>query len=797
MLHPLDRKLLRDLRHLWGQVVAIALVVACGIACFVLALSAYQSLALTQQTYYDRYQFAHVFAEMTRAPQRLEAQIAGIPGVQQVQTRVVADVTLDVPGLAEPATGRLISVPPVRGSGTESSGQPMLNRVFLRQGRYPDPQRGEEILASEAFAEANGLALGDRIGAILNGRWQSLQIVGLALSPEYIYEIRGAGDLYPDNRRFGVLWMGEAALSTAFNLEGAFNSVALTVIPGTNEQAVITQLDRLTDPFGGRGAYSRENQVSHRIISDEIQSLEVTATLIPTMFLGIAAFLLHVVLSRLISTQREQIAVLKAFGYSNGGIGLHYLKLVLVVVAVGSLAGLGLGMWLGRGLTHLYADFFRFPLLVYRASPQVLISALLVSGGAALVGGGLAVQRAIRLPPAEAMRPEPPASFRPTLVERLGWQRLFSPTGRIILRNLERRPIQAGLSIIGIAFAAALLLMGLFFRDAVTYMMSVQFFQVQREDVTVIFNEPRPARTRFELAQLPGVLQAEGFRVVPAQLRHGQYSHRLGLTGLPQGGQLRRLLDSNLRPQTVPLEGVLLTDQLAEMLHIQPGEWLQVEVLEGSRPQRQVQVMGVVDEFLGLSAYMELGSLNRLMREGETLSGAYLSIDAAQAQTLYDRLKTLPAVAGVSFRETLLQSFEEISARNILVMTGILSLFAAVITFSVVYNSARIALSERSRELASLRIIGFSRHEISVILLGEQSLLVLAGIPVGWLLGFGLSASLAKAYVSELYRIPLVIHRSTYATVGLVVLVAAVVSGILIRRQLNRLDLIAVLKTRD
>ena len=788
-MNPLDLKLFRDLWHSRGQVIAIALVVACGIASFVMARSSYTSLTLTQTTYYNQYNFAQVFASLKRAPETLKEQIGEIPGVAQIQTRIVVDVTLDVPGLTEPATGRLISLP--------ERSTPILNNLFLRQGRYLEPGKGEEVLVSEAFAEANKLKLGDAIGAIINGRWENLRIVGIALSPEYVYEVRGAGELYPDNKRFGIVWMGRKALGEAFDLDGAFNDVTLSLSPGAKTIEIITQLDRLLARYGGLGAYDREDQFSHQILADEIKSLEIMATLMPSIFLGIAAFLLHVVLSRLVGTQREQIAILKAFGYDNLAIGFHYLKFVLVIVSGGSILGILGGLWLGRGLTQIYTQFYRFPLLRFQVDSSVLATAIIVSYTAAAIGAFMAVARAVSLPPAEAMRPEPPAQFRPTIVERLGLQRFFSAGGRIILRNLERKPLQAFLSILGVALAVAILLTGNYMKDALNFLMDFQFRQVQREDITIVFNEPRPSRTSYEVANLPGVIQAEPFRIVPARLRYGHHTYRAPLTGIQPRGELRRLMDKNFNSVYLPTDGVVMTTKLAEILGVKPGDTLTVEVLEGSRPTRKVAVAGLVDELLGVQAYIDIHALNRLMREGKTISGAYLAIDRHFANQLYSELKQIPAITGISTREAGLQSFEEISAENIKIMTSMLVFFACIITFSVVYNSARIALSERGRELASLRIMGFTKAEVAFILLGEQAILILLAIPVGYAIGYGLAALMAAGFNSELYRLPLIITRATYAFTFVIVVIAAFGSGLIIRRQINHLDLIAVLKTRE
>jgi putative ABC transport system permease protein len=787
-MSALDRKLIRDLLHLRGQVIAIVLIVACGIASMVTMLSAYDSLQLTQQTYYDQYRFADVFGQLKRAPDHLRDRMQGIPGVQQVQTRVVRDVIVDVPGLAEPATGRLISVPDQR--------PPSLNGIALREGRYIAPGRRDEVIISETFAEANSLTLGDALGAVINGRWQALRIVGIALSPEYVYEIRGT-DLLPDNQRFGVMWMGRKALGTAFDMAGAFNDVSLALTAGASEPEVIFQLDRLLELYGGLGAYGRRDQISHRFVSDEITSLQATAVVMPIIFLGIAAFLLNLLLARLVSTQRDQIAVLKAFGYGNGDVGLHYLKLVGLVVAVGAVIGVGLGLWMGEAVTRNYANFYHFPLLTFRVEPSLMVIAAAVSLGAAAIGASFAVQRAIQLPPAEAMRPEPPAVFRPTLAERWGLQHLFSPGGRIILRNIERQPIKAGLTVVGIALAVAILVVGRFFEDATYYLIDVQFHQIQQEDITLAFTEPLAGKARFDLQQLPGVLRVEPFRVVPARLRFQQRTYRGGLTGLRPDTHLRRLMDADLQVQTLPAQGVLLTDKLAEILGVQPGDLLTVEVLEGARPTRAVPVAGVVNELIGVAAYMDLTALNQLMREGPTISGAYLAVEAGALDAIYGELKVTPAVASVALRESTVDRFEETVIGNLKIFTTVIVIFATVIAFGVVYNAARIALSERGRELATLRIVGFTRSEVGFILLGEQTLLTLVALPVGCGLGYGLAALLSAAYDTELYRWPLVVTPLTYGFAIAVIAIAALLSGGMILRQITHLDLVAVLKTRE
>jgi putative ABC transport system permease protein len=785
----IDRKLVRDLWQMRGQAAAIALVIACGVATFAMSLNTLGSLRRTRDAYYDRYRFADVFAQLERAPASLADRIANLPGVAEVQTRVARHVTLDVPGFPEPAVGRLIGVPERRAPG--------LNALHLRSGRYVEPGRDGEVLVGEAFAQAHGIGPGDSIKAVINGRLQRLRIVGVALSPEYVYQIR-EGDLLPDDRRFGVFWMGETGLAAAFDMQGAFNDVSLALTPDASEPEVIRLIDRLLAPYGGLGAYGRDDQRSHKFVTNELRELRGMALILPTIFLAVAAFLLHVVVSRLVGTQREQIAALKAFGYSNVEVGWHYLKLVLLLALAGVLLGTVVGARLGRDVTELYAKFFRFPVFEFRLDPAVLALALAISVTAAVAGTLAAVLRAAKLPPAEAMRPEPPASYRPTLVERAGLQRFLSPAARMVLRHLERQPVRTGLSLLGTALAVAVLILGSFTADSLDRAMESQFEVAQRQDVSVGLVEPSASDVLADVAHLPGVTALEPYRALPARVRSGHRSRRLAVMGLRPDARLYRVMDIARREVPLPPGGIVLSAKLAEVLRTGVGRTVRVEILEGRRPVRDVPVVALVDDFAGVSAYMDLAAANRLMEEGPLVSGAHLAADPSRIDALYAELKRTPRVAAVTIRRAAFDSFRRTIAENLLRMRLFNVAFASVIAFGVVYNAARITLSERSRELATLRVIGFHRSEISAILLGELAAVTLAAVPLGFVLGYALAAFVIHVgFDTELFRIPLVIDRSTYAFAAAVTLAAATVSGLVVRRRLDRLDLVAVLKSRE
>jgi putative ABC transport system permease protein len=787
-MRVLTRKLFRDILHIRGQAVAIALVIGSGVALYVLMLSTFQSLALTQRTYYSQYRFADVFASLKRAPLTLAADIAAIPGVADVDTRVVVDVTLDVPGVAAPVTGRLISVP--------EDHRPVLDDIALQAGRYVEPGRAGEIIANQKFAAANHLTVGDTLAAVINGRRQDLRIVGLALSPEYVYAIR-PGELVADDARFGVLWMGRRALADAFRMEGAFNDVTLSLVPGTSPEAVITRLDRLIDPYGGLGAVPRARQLSHFFLASELQALQGIGRVIPIVFLAVAAFLLNIVLGRIVSIQRQEIAALKALGYSNRTVALHFVQFSLLIGTAGAIAGVVAGAWMGRGMTRIYTQFFQFPVLEYQLAARTVIEAIAVGGVAAGVAALGAALRVLRLPPAEAMRPAPPAIYRVSWLERIGSRRWLSQPTRIVIRNVQRHPLRAGLSTLGIAMGGAMMVVGLFSIDSIDFVVDVQFRTAQLYDVVITFVEPVSAPAAQEVERLPGVMASEPMRMVPVKLVSGFRSRYGAITGLPDPSRLNRVVDSSLSVRTLPPDGLVLSRKLAEVLGIDRGDRVTVDVLEGARPTREVVVSDLVDEFMGTNAYMRIDALHRLMQEGDSLSGAYLDVDPLAMNRLFSALKSTPAIAGVTLKSAALESFERTLAENIAITRTVTVVFALIIAFGVIYNTSRIALSERARELATLRIIGFSRNDVSYILLGEIAVVTIAALPLSLLLGYGLAAAAVRAYDTEVYRIPLILTARTCVQALTTTIVATLISGALVRRRLNRLDLIAVLKTRE
>lgn len=787
-MRVIDRKLVRDVQRLWPQALAIALVIASGVATLILAIGAYRSLEETRAAYYERHRFADVFATVTRAPFALKERILRIPGVAAAETRIEKAVLLDVEGMAEPATAAALSLP--------DHHKAAVNRLYLRAGRQPEPEAVDEATVNEPFAKAHGLQVGDTVQAILNGRKRTLKIVGIALSPEYIYAL-GPGDLMPDDRRFAVLWMSEKALAAIFDLEGAFSSVVVKVVHGANQQDVIDALDDLLARYGGTGAYGRKDQQSHAFLDAELEQLAAFGRILPPIFLFVSAFLINLILSRQIALEREQIGLLKALGYRAGSIVAHYVKFVLVIVGIGVAIGFFAGTWLGRGLARLYGEFYHFPFLIFSRDPDMYVIAALVSTAAGLIGAVSSVRSVLSLAPAVAMRPPAPPRYRRTFAERLLVNRFSSQLTLMSLRHLLRWPVRAALTALGVGLATALLITALFTVDAVEFMIDVAYFQTDRQDATLNLTERREIGVLGNVAHLPGVLRAEPYRSVPAKLRSGHRERKVAIYGKPPEMDLSRVLDADLRAVTLPRTGLMVNKRVAELLGVGRGDSVEVEILEGRRTRTEAVVSDLIESYFGLGAYMDLAALNKLMGEGPEVSGAHISYDRAREGALFNAIKKTPAIGSITLQRVSLQRFRETLAENITIMTTVYVALAVIVAFGVVYNSARIQLSENARELASLRVLGFTRGEVSSVLFLELALIVLLAIPLGWALGYGLAWSTVEAFATDIYRVPFVIERATYVKAGLVIIGAAAASAVIVRRRVDRLDLIAVLKSRE
>jgi len=787
-VRALDVKLARDLWRMRGQAFAIALVLAAATATFVLSMGVHRSLTETRDVYYARNHFADVFASMTRAPRSVVARAGQIRGVQRAEGSIVQYATLDFPDRNIPVRALINSV--------DENGGTRLNRVTLRKGHMPRAGEVHDVVVDEAFAKANGLTIGDSIDALIYGSKERLTIVGIGLAPNYIWSI-APGEMIPDDTRFGIFWMGQAALEAATDRTEAINTLSLTLERGASEADVIRAIDVLLSPYGGTGAYGREDHMSHAFLNNELMQLDAMTKVIPPVFLLVSVFLVYIVLGRMIRTERSQIGLIKAFGYSDWDIGWHYLKFALAVALLATVIGSLAGIWMGRSMTQLYTEYYRFPFLNYRISPGVIAAAALLSGGAAGLGALGGILSAVRLNPAVAMSPPPPPVYRSGVVERLGRRAGFTVIGDMIVRHIVRWPVRSAITVLGVAMAMGLLFSTMQFIDSSRTMLDSFFFRAQRQHMTVMFVEARNEDVIHALARIPGVQRAEATRAVPVRLSHGNRAERTAIESASPDARLTARIDSDGSEIELPPGGLMLSRQLVDQLNVRAGDRVQVELLGGRRTRTMLPVASIVDEFVGARAYASETTLSAITRDSAPVGAALLLIDPAARDRILWALKSMPVVLGVTERDAALRKFEQMIADNLLTMIGFYVAFAAAIAVGVVYNSARILFSERAHELATLRVLGYQRSEVGLVLLGELALLVVVSVPFGCVIGYWMAQLMTAMFSSDLFRMPFAPSRASYGYSALVVLAAAILTALVVARRVMNLDMVRVLKARD
>lgn len=785
-MKAINIKLFRDMANMRGAVITITLVVASGIAAFVTLRGTFLSMVRTRDNYYASDRFGDVFADLERAPNALTAKLEDLPGVERVYTRVVGSARIPLDELEEPAQAQVVSLP--------THGEPPLNGVRLVAGRMPSNDRDDEALLVEMFAQTHKVRPGRVLKAIIEGRERKIRVVGLAMSPEFVLSVPANGQA-PAPERFAILWMPRPAVEAAYDMRGAFNNVVLGLSPEAGVDAAVDALDRVLDTYGGLGAYGRDRQISNYFLTQDLTSLSLMATVAPIIFLAVAAFLLNVVLTRLVELDRPQIATLKAVGYSNREVGLHYFQLTMVIALGGGALGLLLGRWLGTQMTALYTVFYRMPSLSYRLGLDLALGAIFASLGAGVLGSAIAVRRVSILPPAEAMRPAAPPSYkRGAFIATLGG--LLTASARMVARELLRRPSRTIMSAAGIAAATGIVILGQFFTDAMGFLIDYYMQKAQRETMAVTFVTPVPEASVRALASVAGVEDVQWQTMMPVRVRAGHRERTVSLVGHATRHSMRPLLDDDGDEVGLGQDEVLFTGTLAQVLDVEPGERVTVEPMQGNRSPRTLTMTGELDELMGLWIHMPSEKVNALLGNEPLAMGATLMVQRDQVKKAQAEITDMPQVASVLRKDLAIAEFRR-QTGSMTTFSLVLTLFAVVIAVSVVYNNARVALSMRGRELASLRVLGFTRGEISSILIGELAVQVIIGIPIGLWFGRTMVFGMLLASDQEAFRFPMSVSNHTYAVAALVTTLAAVGSALLVRRKLDKLDLIEVLKTRE
>jgi putative ABC transport system permease protein len=788
----LTKKLLRTIWATRGQVAAVVAVMVCGIACYICMSSLHLDLLLTRDTYYADYRFADFEIQLERAPRSSLFKLEEIPGVRQIRGRIVEDVKVELEGEPKAKFGRMVSIPDTQGN--------ILNNIIVESGRYFEPGAQNEVIISEQFAEANGLRLGDTIHATMDGKKHSLKMIGTAQSPEYVYIIRNVQELVPSPERFGIFWVPDDFAESALNMESSVNSIVGAVENPEFLDGILDTADTQLNAYGIFAKTKRENQLSNRFLSDEITNLGISAKVMPTIFLGIASLVIMIILNRMVKNERTQIGLMKAYGHTNLTIALHYIQYALMLSVTGCIGGFILGQFLAGKMIVMYNEMaFSFPYLKSQIYPNILARSMGIAVLFSLFGAIVAARRAARIKPAESMRPEAPKSGRRTLLERAEklWARL-SFTWKMVVRNIARHKFRASLNTFGVVVSCILLVFGFFTIDAINFVMDYEYFKSKKHDVQVNFFIERGKEAVHEARRFDHVRRAEPLLQYPFTATNGWHSKDIVVIGFPRDTEMRKLYDINENEVDIGESGLVLTDKLAAMLDVNVGDYLELKPMMGKVTKgKKVRVSQVVQQYFGTAGYMNINALSRVLDEPYAMNAVLLSTEAGMADELNETLEEVPAVASIELKNDAYDSLKDTMGQSIGMMGFITIFFAGIIAFSIIYNITAVSLAERERELASLRVLGFTKEEVGRVLYNENILLGILGIIIGIPAGVNLCRLLAKLFDTEMIRLPFYISTRTILIAAFVSAFFIFISNMAIHRKIHKLDLIETLKERE
>jgi len=748
----LDRKLLREIGGAKGLLLAITSIIAIGVSCYVCMQSAYLNLSLAKQRYYRQCRMGDFWIDLKKAPEAELRQVADIPGVAIMQPRIQFLATMDVPRATEPINGIVLSLPERR--------ETIVNDIVLRRGSYFTDRRDNEVIVNATFAEARGIHPGQYIHVLLNNRRQELFVVGTALSSEFAY-LLGPGAMMPDPQHFGVLYIKHHYAEEVFDFNGAANQVVGRLEPAYRDhpERVLREAERLLEPYGVLATTPLKLQASNQYLSNEIAGLASMATILPVVFLTVAALVLNVLMTRLARQQRVVVGTLKALGYSNTQVFFHFLKFGSVVGIAGSVLGSILGYLFATGMTHVYNQYFEFPDLVSAFYAHTHLVGLAVSLACAIAGTMHGARSMLKLHPAEAMRPAPPRRGGAIFLERFAtiWNRL-SAGWRVAIRSIVRHRFRTAAGVFAAAMGAGLLVAGFMMNEAADYMVDFQFHRVSRSDVDLVFKGAQGEEVLTELKQLPGVDLVEPQLNVGCTFVNGAARRKGGIIGVLPDAQLTMPRDRDGQRLRIPDTGLVVNRRLAEILDVGPGDDLTIVPVEGDRHPLSVPVAEITDSFMGLAVYADIHFLSRLRDEEFAVSGAQLKTvnNREEINQLYRELKQLPAIESITSRRHMVNMLTDTIIQNQRVMIFMLVFFSGAVFFGSVLNSSMVSLAERSREVATLGALGYTPWEIGGMFLRETMVVNLLGALLGLPIGYGLTELTAYGFNNDLLRLPVV-----------------------------------------
>ena len=820
VIRKLNLKLVRDIRFSPWLFLGIVLVVTSGITLFDASFISYYSLGGSYNLTYQKLNMADFTVDMQSAPQEVVDRIRRIPGVKQVEGRVVEELEIEQELATKRVTGRIISLP--------DRGLPTVNTLHIVKGVLPAPGSTRELLLESAFAKYHGYEPDDFIYPVVDDDKTRFRISGIAMSPEYIYVIRSRDSPTPEPKQFGVMFMRKEIADRLFGTSGAVNQVAVTIVPGAQRARIMRQVEQLLRPYGADEPIPKEKQASYEVLQLDLEGFRNLAIFFPILFLSIASLSIYNLLSRMVFAQRAQIGFMRSIGYSRSAVLWHYVFFAALIGLLGSVVGTILGYRAAILITDLYISVVSVPFREVSPRFDVMASGVAISLGVAILAGLMPALSGARMTPAEAIRTEAPAVGRVPIIENLiPWLRRASYIWRLPFRQGLRSPKRTYSTVAGIASAIVLILVSSGLMDSTKAMLDFYFDRMLRYDAMVAFIHPQTEAHLSQVKTWKGVRRVEPLLQVPVKLVHGNREKVTTIFGVERDTQLFNLTSSDGSRVSIPRTGIAIGDSLMETLGLSLGQMVTLTLPEKTIPElaampppgmesyrtqvfsrsrglqevtfrKQVRVARRTYQPVGTMTVMSIKELRCLFgRELEfppdATSAVMVKADGPYLEEIREKLYNLSGAASVvDIRDTRqeINRMMETSRTFIAVMFG----FAVALAFVVIFNATTMNVLERTRETASMRALGVGRWQIAWMVtienLSTWAVGTMVGVPFGrWLAGY-----FVRLYESEMFHMQAVVFPRTYLWTVLGILLTVLVSQIPGIRYLSKLDLASATK---
>ena len=781
-MKKLDLRLLRMIKNTKGQFISITIIIAAALCIYVLFNMTSVNIRDSINYYYDLTNINDIHVQLIKIPQGTLRELRNIEGVKEVQGRISFDVPLRVQNKEEKVSIRMITL-------TDEGEK--INKLYYLSGNSVNMGSNDVILL-EQFAKARGIKPGDVITPYINGREHKLNISGVAASPEFIYLMENDQSLLPANEKFGVAYVSEAFAQSVYGYRGSYNELLITVEDGSRIDDVVEIIEKKLDKYGVKRIIKLEDQLSNNVLIQKMDGIDQMAAAIPVLFLTVAAIIISIMLSRIVNNDRMAIGVLKAMGYGNIRVLSHYTKYSLSIGLVGAILGILGGLLLSVPFSNVFIVYFNIPLMKTDIYYGYMIKAIVLTSIFCIGSGLFGAKSVINIMPADSLRPEAPKSGKRILLERIEWVwHSLSFSWKMVIRNIARTKRRFALLVLGLALTYAINTVPLFEGIAIPEMFNLQYGKYQKMDYSIDFSHPMNKSVMVDLKKLIDVDHMEAKVEYPFKLTNGWRERNVFVIGVPHNTSLYEFRDSNQRVVYLKPNSILIAKALSKTLSIKQGDTLTIKNFLPGKKDIEVEVGGVIEQYMGINAYMDIETMERLMVERDLITGVTLT----SKDHIKDKLKDIKNISSVNSSADMKSAFFDY-LDTIVLATKLYLLFGGILGFAIVYNSTIVGISERSMEFASLRILGFDKNDIFWMITRENFLMTVAAIFVGIPIGMGMIKGFAESFSSEVITFPVLMDTEIFITAAIATIFFVFIAQLAAYKKIHDLNFIDALKSR-